>query len=262
MDDLNKNQIILLTLLVSFVTSIATGIVTVTLMDQSPQGVTNTINQVVERTIERVVPGETSTVVKEVPVIVTEEDLIVKAINTVSGAVFRLEIDKDNERQNIGSAIYVDARGYFATDLSLFSQPDVRGYYLISENGEEYKVTVVARGSKTALLGVNVEQREKFLKDNAEVKPVTLDQKEINVGQTVIGVGATTGGSHIVSVSIVSRLVGEALATSTLMTTNASSVETIGGPLVNIQGGAVGLNLGGGQAISAREVKTLIDSIN
>ena len=84
MEDLNKNQIILLTLLVSFITSIATGIVTVSLFEQAPQGVTRTINRVVERTVERVVPGETTSIIKEVPVIVTEEELIVKAINSVS----------------------------------------------------------------------------------------------------------------------------------------------------------------------------------
>ena len=81
MEELNKNQIILLTLLVSFVTSIATGIVTVTLMDQAPPAVTQTINRVVERTVEKLVPGETqvATVVREVPVIVTEEELMCDA---------------------------------------------------------------------------------------------------------------------------------------------------------------------------------------
>ncbi|MEI6057899.1 MAG: hypothetical protein WCQ60_02905 [bacterium] len=52
MEHLTKQQIVLLTLLVSFVTSIATGIVTVALMDQAPVGVTNTINRIIERTIE------------------------------------------------------------------------------------------------------------------------------------------------------------------------------------------------------------------
>ena len=54
MEQLTKQQIVLVTLLVGFVTSITTGIVTVSLMNQSPKGVSQTITQVVERTIERV----------------------------------------------------------------------------------------------------------------------------------------------------------------------------------------------------------------
>lgn len=52
--DLNKTQLILLTLLITFVVSIATGIVTVTLMNQMPKSATQTINNVIQKTIEKV----------------------------------------------------------------------------------------------------------------------------------------------------------------------------------------------------------------
>lgn len=52
--ELNKKQLILLTLLITFVVSIATGIVTVSLMNQAPKNVPQTINNVIQRTIEKV----------------------------------------------------------------------------------------------------------------------------------------------------------------------------------------------------------------
>jgi hypothetical protein len=52
--ELDKRQYILLTLLITFVVSIATGIVTVSLMNQAPKSVPQTINNVIQRTIEKV----------------------------------------------------------------------------------------------------------------------------------------------------------------------------------------------------------------
>ena len=52
--NLNTQQIVLLCLLVSFVTSIATGITVVSLMQQVPEPVTQTINRVIEKTVETV----------------------------------------------------------------------------------------------------------------------------------------------------------------------------------------------------------------
>ena len=81
LEQLTKTQLILLALLLSFVTSLATGIVTVTLMNQAPADVIRTVNRVVEKTVERVVPGETRIIetIKEVnnP---TEGDLAVSAV--------------------------------------------------------------------------------------------------------------------------------------------------------------------------------------
>lgn len=58
--DLNKSQLILLAILLSFITSIATGIATVTLLEKAPQSVTVPINRIVQQTVEKIVPDESS----------------------------------------------------------------------------------------------------------------------------------------------------------------------------------------------------------
>jgi hypothetical protein len=89
-EELNKSQLILLTLLVSFVTSIATCIVTVALVQQAPSTVTQNINRIVERTVEKVVPSQSQTasvITQEKTVIIKETDLIAKAVAKASPSV-------------------------------------------------------------------------------------------------------------------------------------------------------------------------------
>lgn len=56
-EDLTKTQLIMLAFLISFVSSIFVGITVVNLMSQEPQAVTQTINRVVQHTVEKVVQG-------------------------------------------------------------------------------------------------------------------------------------------------------------------------------------------------------------
>lgn len=67
--ELNKKQLVLLTLFITFVVSIATGIVTVSLMQQAPESVPQTVNNVIQRTIEKV-----TTVQVPVPVVDQNRD--------------------------------------------------------------------------------------------------------------------------------------------------------------------------------------------
>lgn len=63
--ELDKKQLILLTLLITFVVSIGTGIVTVSLMKQMPTSVPQTINNVIQRTIEKVTTVQVPTPVPD-----------------------------------------------------------------------------------------------------------------------------------------------------------------------------------------------------
>lgn len=81
-EDLSKTQLLLLTILVNFITAIATAVMTVSLLDQAPPTITQTVNRIVERTVETAaqtpLPG---IITKETTVIIKDEDLLSAAIS-------------------------------------------------------------------------------------------------------------------------------------------------------------------------------------
>lgn len=124
MQDLNKQQVVLLCLLVSFVTSIATGITVVSLLDQSPQPVTQTINRVVERTVEKVIEQVDNPTVASRPVerivetvVVNQEDLTVDAVE--KNAKYLISLygrDRFGNKKLAGYGVVVTADGVIVTD--------------------------------------------------------------------------------------------------------------------------------------------------
>jgi S1-C subfamily serine protease len=264
MEDLNKHQLILLSLLVSFVTSLATGIVTVTLIDQAPQGVTQTINQIVERTVEKVVPGET--LVKEVPVIVTEEELIVKAINGTSGAVVRIVDFKDEKvPKTLASGFLTDGTGMIVSVLPVRTEGEagVPVYKVMTESGKAFALDLAKNdeSSRLVVFKVRASDMADFTKETEKVVPLKLSEKDTIVGQTIIGVGATSSGNPTATVSIVSSISAGSESAPSALKTNASNPENLGGPLLDIHGEVVGVSLASGSALTKTFVKSIIDSI-
>lgn len=286
MEELNKNQIVLLTLLVSFVTSIATGIVTVTLMDQAPAQVTQTINRVVERTIEKAVPGETkvTTVVKEVPVVVTEDKLIVDVINNTSAGAVRV-VSADG-KTTLGTGFIVSKSGLVATARLLLVPPTpevVEGapapsapaiptaYQVFFNNTKSLPAKLLTTSAElgVALLQVdlgNLADVSKIVGEEAGTpfkEPVVLKLTETKPrpGQTVVALGLPDEGPINVSGGLVSSVYADA-AEVTLIKTTAANVSNIGGPLFNTAGEVVGLNREVGTAIDAAMIGQAIAGLS
>lgn len=96
-ENLTKKQVVLLVLLVSFVTSLVTGIVTVTLVNQAPPQITNMLGRVVEKTIEKATPLDikNSQNAQIVQTVITKEEAIVKIVEDVYPAVVSVVATKD-----------------------------------------------------------------------------------------------------------------------------------------------------------------------
>ncbi|MEK7621584.1 MAG: serine protease [Patescibacteria group bacterium] len=265
MEELNKNQIVLLVLLVSFVTSIATGIVTVTLMDQAPPAVTQTINRIVERTVEKVVPGQPPPIIKEVPVIVTEEELIVKVINGAASGMVRI-VDALGDNAFVSSGFFISPDGVIAASGALVgAAASTTSYEAVLRDGRVVPVVKLNRVSPAATTTPEVSPLSElsFFKT---LTPLTTLEKWPTltfakvapaVGQTIVALGFADRADINVAVGIVSGFLSTNTSTASstpLVMTNAASGENQGGPLLNIKGEVIGLSRRAGLAIPSATV--------
>lgn len=195
MEQLSKQQIVLLMILVSFVTSIATGITVVSLLDQAPQGVTQTINQVVERTIERVVPSEAKPLPpKEVTVVVREEDFVTQTIEQAKKSVVRVKDKKTGAL--LGMGIQVTADGKIAVNGDIVTSK--KGAYEAVYNGVGYDLNYVATDSVTKIAFFT------FATSSPVQSIAKADTKTIKEGQSAVALSGADRDT--VSIGIISSI--------------------------------------------------------
>jgi hypothetical protein len=243
--ELNKTQLILLAVLLSFVTSIATGITTVTLMQQAPKSVTVPINRVVDQTIEKIQQVEGKTVTQTV--VVKEEDLVVDAIAKNKSAVFSITKEAQNadyttSEVSAGMGFAVSADGTIVADATLV--PGSGTYYVKNDSGK-FKADFISTdkaGFSFLKIGDPVNGTDKAVftvPDSGDVTQMKVGQQVLQVGDTVtssIFEGLNSDGSLKLNVSkenagaLVLDLNGEALGVA-LSPDNASgsfvSIQTI-----------------------------------
>ncbi len=251
MEELTKTQIVLLTLLVSFVTSIATGIVTVALVDQSSQGVGQTIQTVVQRTIETVIPTVTPTEEKgkivsnsvttnnSTPVQVTpsESELMVQAVTKNSAGLIRIKKVTSNPTQAfVALGVVVSTKGVLVTDHGLllsFSK-----YVGVLPSGKEVPLTpLIVHASST---NVSLFSFDPTQADN--ITAMTLgDSTKLNLGQRVISLSGAD--KDTVAIGIISSFDKNGTTTSKafINTDFDTTSYAYGSVLINLAGEIVGM---------------------
>lgn len=259
-EELTKTQIILLTLLVSFITSIATGIVTVSLLEQAPPALTQTVNRVVERTVERIVPTQisgtnTNTVTKETTVVVKDEDVITGSIEKTTPSVVSVSQESfDPQTPNIflGWGIVLSGEGLIGTDSSFVSDGTIYG--VETSDGKKWRASAVTQDESQGVALLKV-VRSKADEGYTFTKAKLASASALRLGQTVIafdGITRRTIATAVVSSIMTKPVLGDKSgnASDTPQTAVAGidisappSGGATGGPLTNIFGEVVGMRV-------------------
>ncbi len=155
--ELDKKQLILLVLLITFVVSIATGIITVSLMKQMPSSVPQTINNVIQRTIEKVttveVPAPDSNVsenntqnnsAQNPSVILGDKEALVSIYLNNKADIISVadQADEKKEIEPIGQGIIISEVGLILVDSSLVNETDK---YKVVLNKTDFSLEILKR---------------------------------------------------------------------------------------------------------------------
>lgn len=279
-EKLTKKQIVFLVLLVSFFTSLVTGIVTVTLINQAPPPLTQTIQRVIEKTIpfkpepvpaalaptqEELVVGIVKNISDAVVSVVATKDLPVVEQYFVNpfgddeffkqffpeGVLPQLQIpqyrQKGTEKRQIssGSGFFVSSDGLIATNRHVVEDASAE-YSVIMNDGKKLKAEVLARDPLQDIAILKVEGND--------FRFISLgDSDALNVGQTVIAIGNSLGEfQNTVSLGVISGLHRTITASGALsgpeslreviQTDAAINPGNSGGPLLDLRGMAIGIN--------------------
>ena len=236
MDHLSKQQLILLALLVSFVTSLATGIFTVSLLSQAPQGVIQTINQVVEKTIQ----------VASTPsanfgtVAITVNDQVSTAVSNVSPSVVRL-FSRDGATF-LGLGLIMSDQGVIMADKSISAQ--VNGASATFIDGNHINL-VLATAQPSALVTYLVPDPTNTVTET--YAPASFGGGG-HLGQTVLSLAGTSTpalSQGLILETVIPAATSTDIYTAHINTSIDPTTVVPGSPLFTPSGDVIGFKLSG-----------------
>ena len=240
MEDLSKHQLILLVLLITFVTSIATGIITFTLLSEAPVEVTQQINRVVEKTIERVVtePGEPEIVTTTV--VVNEEDRVLESIAKNEKSIVRLKTSgSDGSEIFAGLGLVVSADGTVVADLRSYSAAS--SFKISFSDGRTYSSGKTFVDKENGLIFIKTDFPKTENPKPVFYPAVFGNSDGVKIGQTLVAISGRD--SNAASIGRVYQLkYGEDKVSVSVIYSDIKVSKThLGSPALNLSGEVVGL---------------------
>jgi len=212
--------------------------VTVSLMDQAPSSVTKVVNQIVEHTVEKVVPasqGAAAAATTEKTVVVKDDDLTAQSISSVQKAIIRITA-KDG-KDLIARGVIITAQGGALTDAGALKASGAEAFEAILASGERVAVSKVSFSTSSPLatlvltLGTTT--------GSAPAK--AADTSKLRLGQSIIRIGGV--GSDTVGSGVIASLPKEDDGSQSLVQASVTS-STPGSVLITLFGEIIGLTTG------------------
>jgi len=236
-EDLSKSQLLLLTILVNFVTAIATAVLTVSLLDEAPTTVTQTVNRIVDHTIE--------TVTMQVPsggkdiVATRDEDLLTAAVAANVARTVYVYRDKESDAP-LTTAVYLPKSRAIATSRVIALPKEIVVKFPDGTSAE------ASLSSNSDSIGIYGFSDTAALPSAPAAEPILA--ADLKQGQTVIGV---TENGNVVT-GIISKIDAEGVHTTLPLIPPGAGA-------VSLSSGVVGVSRGvEGHLISADEIMTLL----
>lgn len=187
MQDFSKEQLVLLGVFISFVTSLTTGIVVVSLLAQpEPPRVVESIQRVIEKTViqpaQKEIITETEVVVKEVYIQESTglESIVARSSNDIIFLEWYIPDSLDGIPQHIDFGIYLkELGGVLAVDSETLNNPEYG--MLVYSGGELYDVENIATSTLGGLYHIPFEGPINESKDSR----YSMDM-ELELGQSLI----------------------------------------------------------------------------
>ena len=252
MEELTKSQIVLLTLLVSFVTSIATGIVTVSLVEQAPPAITQSVSRVIQETVQAVTPPNSqhaaAAATEQKTVVINDSQLISSAVAAVTPTIVRLYDGSQAGATFLGLGVVLDKSGSMAADLSaLADQPEI---IAVAQSGAWAAASIQVRDSASGIAYLSVASSTS--EAAPQWTPVSVDRDHVVLGQAAVALSGKS--TPRVASGIVSSLIPLASATTSPQVIDtdipASSIVP-GSILIDTQGALIGISTGVARDASA-----------
>lgn len=241
-EELSKSQLILLTILVNFVTSVATGILTVSLLDHAPAFVTQTVNRVVEHTIETVAQAAPAAIIAAPAP--SNQDLVTAALGadaTRTVALYDAKTGTSTPALSIGT--YLPNARAIATAAKDILPKEV----LVRFTNDSYVPASLSHQGN----GIFVYGFSDAAKLPKTQNPLLIAVSALKLGETALAIGADGGAST----GIVARI-GEKGIYTTFPDIGA------GVATVDLAGNLIGITAGGtpGLLIPADTVTALLSA--